>query len=267
MTLDGGFRLVATALGDTVSGAAEAQCVGAPLSVRLAELMTGAVLLRETTSPSRRVQISLRDSAGGSLIADSLPDGTTRGLVNPGAENPDRLRGDTIMRVTHTLMQGRIHHGVVSVPEGSAISEALMTYLQESEQILTNMVVAATAEGGALTAAGYVVQLLPELERTPLAAMTERLDELEPLADVVSRGAVTAGALVDRILYGFEHSILADSPIRFGCNCSRDRIINGIATLAPDEISAMIAAAEPLAVRCDACGQSYEIQPAELAAP
>ena len=263
MTADGGFRLIATTLRETVSQAAETQQLAGPLSVRLAELMTGAVLLRETTSPSRRVQVALRDAGGGSLVADSLANGITRGLVNPGADSPAALESDAILKVSYTLPRGDLHVGVVAV-EHSDISRALMTYLQESEQILSSTAVAAVGGGGELQAAGFVVQLLPELERDALAAMTERLSDLEALSTVLSHTEPSADDLIERVFEGFEYTILADSRVRFGCNCSMDRILAGLATLGVDEIEAMIAAATPLDIRCDACGRTYEVEPEAL---
>lgn len=265
MTADGGFRVIATTLRETVSQAAETQQIAGPLSVRLAELMTGAVLLRETTAPSRRVQISLRDSSGGSLVADSLPTGVTRGLVNPGSDSPAPLSSDAILKVSYTLPRGDLHVGVVAV-EHSDISKALMTYLQESEQILSTTAVAAVGGGGDLCAAGFVVQLLPELERDALEAMTERLGDLEALATVLAHTEPSADDLIERVFEGFDYTILADSRVSFGCNCSRDRILAGLATLGIDEIEAMIAADKPLEIRCDACGRTYEIEPEALGA-
>lgn len=262
MTDGGGFRLIAITMRDTVTEAAEAQRVSGPLAVRLAELMAAAVLLRETTSPGRRVQISLRDLDGGSLVADSLPDGTTRCLVNPGEENPERLGQNGVMKVTYTLPNGALHAGVVQV-EGNDIAGAMMTYLQESEQILSSLSVAAVGASSALTAAGFVVQLLPEVEREPLEHMTDRLDKLEGLASLLSRDQPTPDDLIERVLAGYEYTVLADSAIWFGCNCSRERIYATLASLG-DDLDAMVADAEPLEIRCEACGKSYELSTAEV---
>jgi molecular chaperone Hsp33 len=263
MTDSGGFRVIATTLRDTVSQAAATQSVAGPMSIHLAEVMASAILLRETTQPGRRVQIALRDSSGGSLIADSLANGVTRGLVNPGRESRTSLSPDAILKVSYSQPKGGIHVGVVSV-ERSDISKALMTYLQESEQILSFAAVAAVGGGDALVAAGFVVQLLPEIERAALAAMTERLGDLEALTTVLSHTEPSADDLIERVFDGFEHTILADSRVRFGCNCSMDRILAGLATLGADEIRRMIAAGAPLEIRCDACGKDYEIAPDAL---
>lgn len=264
MTDSGGFRVIATTLRDTVSQAAATQSVTGPMSIRLAELMAGAVLLRETTQPVRRVQIAMRDSGGGSLVADSLPDGVTRGLVNPGSDNPTNVSPDAILKVSYSQPKGGIHVGVVKV-ERSDISKALMTYLQESEQILSVSAVAAVGGGSELTAAGFVVQLLPEIERAALEAMTRRLGDLEALPTVLAHTEPSADDLIERVFDGFEHTVLADSRVRFGCNCSMDRILAGLATLGGDEIRRMIAAGAPLEIRCDACGKTYDVAPDALA--
>lgn len=262
MTDGGGFRLVVTTMRETVTEAAEAQGISGSLAVRLAELMAGAVLLRETTSPGRRVQISLRDRSGGSLVADSLPDGKTRGLVNPGEETPERLGESAVLKVTYTMPNGALHTGVVHI-EDENIAAALMTYLQESEQILSSLSVAAVGEPSSLAAAGYVVQLLPEVERDSLEAMTDRLADLEGLSSLLSRDVPTTEDLIERVFSGFEYTVLADSRICFGCNCSRERVYSTLASLG-QELDAMVADAEPLEIRCDACGKSYEISAAEV---
>src|SRR5262249_55985595 len=145
------------------------------------ELITGAVLIREAMAPRLRVQAILKSAVRGSLIADSHPDGTSRGLVNfgagaPAASVPEISLGQgAVLPVIATLPSGSLHQGVVAVPEAS-ISAALMTYMAESEQVVSTIAVAAVLDGDEVaTAGGYLVQLLPEVERGPLMVMTERL--------------------------------------------------------------------------------------------
>ena len=57
MTSDGAFRVIAAITTETAAQAARTQGLSGASALRLAELITGAVLLRETTQPGRRVQI------------------------------------------------------------------------------------------------------------------------------------------------------------------------------------------------------------------
>jgi len=269
MTSDGAFRVIAAITTDTVTRAARTQGLSGGDALKLAELITGAVLLRETTSPGRRVQILVRDRQGGVLVADAMPDGSNRGIVNPGsADTVIRSSGDTTMQVSYTMRNGALHQGLVDVPAGSDLSTALMRYMQQSEQTVSVISVTALADGadGLAVAGGYVVQLLPEAERPALRAMTRHLDELDSLDRLLAGPVTSSRELVSHLLLGFEHAELADSPLCFGCTCSEERVLSGLARLGPDDVASLVGSEAPLEVRCDACGQRYEIEPEELRA-
>lgn len=268
MTSDGAFRVIAAITTDTAIEAAQAQGLAGADALRLAELITGAVLLRETTAPGRRVQILMRDRRGAVLVADALPDGTNRGIVNPGSSDAVTPDGDTTMQVSYTMPNGALHQGVVAVPAGSDLSTALMQYMQQSEQTVSVISVAALGDGGSGVAAagGYVVQLLPEADRPALRAMTEHLDGLDSLARILVEPVLTSRELVSRVLQGFDHAELADSPLSFGCTCSEERVLAGMASLAPNDVSALLEGEATLEVRCDACGRKYTIDTEALRA-
>jgi molecular chaperone Hsp33 len=262
MTDDGAFRVIAAITTATARGALAAQRVRGELGLRLAELMTGAILVRETTVPGRRVQLVLRDRAGNTLVADALPDGTNRGLVNLGAGGD--VVGDCVLQVNYTLPTGALHQGIVHVPDGADVSTALMRYMRDSEQTVSMVVVEALGESDVRSAGGYLVQLLPEAEPPMIEAMTERLGQLEKITALLAAPAPSAEGLVEAILGGFPHSQLASSPIRFGCTCSRERVLLGLSRLPAEDLQSMVDAGEPLEVRCDACGAMYDIPPAAL---
>ena len=56
----------------------------------------------------------------------------------------------------------------------------------------------------------------------------------------------------------------SESPIRFGCNCSHDRILAGLATLQRSELQSLITEGKPLSISCDYCGKEYRVTIPEL---
>ena len=108
-------------------------------------------------------------------MADAHPDGGTRGLLTRKSGVSDlSLEGGTL-EMMRTLYTGEVHRGVVRIPEGGGLSQALMAYMSESEQVASMIAVGCVLEGERVRAAGgYIVQLLPEVGRVPLAVMTER---------------------------------------------------------------------------------------------
>ncbi|MEZ4403298.1 MAG: Hsp33 family molecular chaperone HslO [Kofleriaceae bacterium] len=264
MTLDGAFRLISAVVTDTARGALAAQGAGDDLGLHLAELLAAAVLVRETTQPSRRVQLVWRDANGGSLVADAMPEGVCRGLVNPGESTAVKTSGDHRLQVNYTLLNGSLHQGVVAVPQGDDMATALMRYFKQSEQIVAMVAIAALpGPGGVRAVGGYVVQLLPEATREVIDAMTDHLGGLEPVGLLLEGRGRTAADLAQVVFAGFEHAELATSPVTFGCTCSEARVMTSIMTLPDPEIDAMLEG-DPLEVRCDGCGRQYVITPAAL---
>jgi molecular chaperone Hsp33 len=270
ITEDGAFRVIAAMTTATVRGAARAQGAEGTTARVFGELVTGAVLIREAMAPKLRVQAILRSAGGeGTLVADAHPDGTSRGLVNFGAgRSVDVSLGrGALLQVMRTLPNGALHQGVVAVPEGSGISGAMMAYMQESEQVVSTIGVAAVVEGGeVVVAGGYLVQLLPEVERGPLAVMTERLADFPRLDEVLSAPSATPDALLAEILHGMPYARLEASPLDFGCACSQLRVVSTLATLPRSDIEDLVKDGEVLEIHCDYCGKEYRVPPAQLTA-
>jgi molecular chaperone Hsp33 len=261
MTMNGAFRLMAAVTTDTARGALGAQATGDALGLRLAELITGAILVRETTQPSRRVQMVWRDRRGRSLVADALPDGVNRGMVNPGDDQAVAEDGEHVLSVNYTLPNGELHQGIISIASGADMATTLMRYFKQSEQITAMVAVGAiSGPGGVRVAGGYVVQLLPEATADDIEAMMAQLEKLEPIEVLLEGRGRTAAELAATVFAGFEYAELASSPLRFGCTCSETRVMLSILTLPDADVGAIIDG-EPLQVRCDACGRSYVIDP------
>jgi molecular chaperone Hsp33 len=264
MTMDGAFRVIAAVTTDTARGALSAQSADGDTALRLAELMTAAVLVRETTNPGRRVQVLWRDESGAALVADAMPDGTNRGMVNPGEKSPVETAGAHVLQVNYTLPRGGLHQGMVAVEEGDDVATALMRYMHESEQTVSMAAVTALpGSDGVRVAGGYLVQLLPEATREAIAEMTDHLGNLPPLARMLEHGAKDARALAGALLAAFEHQELASSPLSFGCTCSEERVILGILGLPAPDVDELLSGGT-LEVRCDACGAEYQIEPDRL---
>ncbi|MBX3248635.1 MAG: Hsp33 family molecular chaperone HslO [Myxococcales bacterium] len=267
MTDDGAFRMMAVRTTDTVRSVLRAQGldVGTPEARLLGEMVTGAILFRETMSPTLRVQGVLKGAAGsGTLIADSHPDGWSRGLVQRRPEAPSfRLGAGAVLQMMRSLPNGELHQGVVEADE-RGFDDALMGYMQLSEQIETVVRCAVIVEDGELKAAGgYLVQLLPEAPDREAAVMilAQRLED--DFDDIRGRLVATDASpdhLIEEVFYGMPYTPLGDSEVRAGCDCSHVRILAGLSTLGPDDLQEMVDAGAPLEIGCDWCGAEYRVE-------
>lgn len=263
VSLDGGFRVIAASTTDTVNGAIAAQQARGPIAHRLADLVTGAVLVRETMAPDLRVQVILSDGKRHRLVADAMPEGLTRALIQlPAGSTPAMLDTMTNLTVMRSLHNGALQTGHVELTRGGSIAEALMEYFRASEQVASFVAVGTRVEGEKLVAAaGYVVQLLPEVTEAPLQLMTERLDKFDDIPTLLANVGANPKSVLERLLDGIPHDQVGENPVRFGCNCSEERLLTSLATIAKNDLAEMIAANEVLEIGCDYCRKEYKIAP------
>lgn len=262
ITDDGAFRVIAADTTATVRGALEAQRIGtAELSRTFADLITGAVLVRESMAPDNRLQAILQgDDQRARMVADTHPDGSTRGLLLPAEAQSMSLGNGAVLQIARTLHNGSLHQGVVQVPSATpTISAAFMTYMQESEQVVTVIAVGSHIAGGEVVAAGgYMVQLLPEVAEGPLMVMTERLNQFEDIVPLLARGAGSPETLLAETLYGMPYTKVGERTVHFGCRCSPERVAVSLASLPRADIESLMAGGKTLEIECDYCRKSYE---------
>lgn len=269
MTNDGAFRVVAARTTDTAHGIVAAQDLSGDIAHDMAELVTSAVLYRETMAPSLRVQCIIRFEEGaGQLIADSHPDGWTRGLLQSGSGDPppDVRKTRATLQMMRTLPNAELHRGVVEVPEGGNLSEAFMRYMQLSEQIVSMISLGAVLEGDRPTSGGFVVQLLPEASEAEAAmeTMTKRLEDFVEIKGRLQDADASPSVLIEQIFEGMPFTWLQSSDIRFGCHCSQLRVMTTLSVLDRSDIQELVEEGEPLSMSCDYCGATYSVETAQL---
>src|SRR5262245_11426124 len=263
MTDDGAFRAIVVRTTDTVDQLLRAQKAAGETAERLGELATGAVLVRETMAPDYRLQALFRSAdKRRRLVADSHPDGGTRGLRSGAGESPSFSMEGGTLEIVRTLWSGDLHRGVVAVPDGGGMSETLMTYLQSSEQVASMVSVACVLDGERVVAAGgYLVQLLPEVGRGPLAIMAERLRDFADIGGLLAKTDAAPHPLLEELLYGMEFTRLTESPLCWKCRCDTVRVMSSLATLPPADLTELVEAGKTIELSCDFCGQNYDVSP------
>ncbi len=263
---DGAFRVIVVRATETARGVIAAQRVQGKTAEDLAGLVTGTLLVRLTMSPAYRVQGIVRGAdKKGLLVADSFPDGGTRGLVKQ-AEAPLTIGEGALMQMMRSLPNGSTHQGTVEVSREHGVSGALMSYMLESEQVTSAIGVGVvTSDAGVAIAGGYVVQLLPECTDPPLAIMYERLrTDFADLPTMLTALGGEPRALLSEILYGMPYTQTQEHELAYRCRCSSERVLASLATVGRSDLEDMMRAAEPLFITCDYCNTPYEVAPEAL---
>jgi molecular chaperone Hsp33 len=263
---DGAFRVIVVRATETARGVVAAQRASGRTAEHLADLVTGTILVRLTMAPGYRVQGIVRGAdKKGLLVADSYPDGATRGLVK-STEAPFAIGEGALMQMMRSLPNASTHQGVVEVSRQHGVSGALMTYMLESEQVTSAIGVGVVpTDAGIAIAGGYVVQLLPECTDPPLAIMYERLrNDFADLPAVLTQHAGDPRTLMSEILYGMPYTETQEHELTYRCGCSSERVLASLASIGKADLQDMIRSAEPLFITCDYCNTPYEVVPEAL---
>lgn len=268
ITQDGSFRVIAIRTTDTVRKIAEIQQAG-EYTEALADLVTGAVLVRQTMAPDYRVQIAIRQGStpgGTTLMGDSHPGGMTRGLCTPVDERPlDLSSGEAMLQVTRVLYTNELNQGIVALGEDVTMSNALTEYMHTSEQITSIIEIASVVENGKIVnCAGFIIQMLPEVHDEPIARFLYHFERREALRDILLERDANPEQMLASLLSDFEHTVFEPEPISFGCNCSEARVVGALATMGREELTSIIDSGEVLEIDCDYCKTEYKIGAEQL---
>ena len=215
-----------------------------------------------------RLSVQLRsNSALRTLFAECTSAGTLRGIaqVEDGEDAPTdlaHLGNDALLAITIENpgldpREPQRYQSLVAL-QGNGLDEAFEGYFRHSEQLPTRLLLAADGQH----AAGLLLQKLPGDEGdddgwTRAGALFDTLAHDELLA---SDGT----ALLHRLFHQEHPQLVGEKPLRFGCSCSRERVVGMLQSLGEEEARA---AAEPtgqVEVRCEFCGQEYRFPLAEF---
>ncbi len=210
------------------------------------------------------------------LVADMTSGGEVRASV---AADLDRV-ADLLGRVTEptfadlagagylalTVDQGENterYQGIVKI-EGRTLADTAVAYFRQSEQIDTVLMLAAEPPeaGFGWRAGGLLLQRLPRADATLAGA--EEADAWETASILL--GSLTARELLDptlpatEVLHRLFHQsgleVYAGHDVRFGCRCSRERLLAVLAGLPPDDIAHATVDGR-IEVTCDFCKTHY----------
>ncbi len=151
---------------------------------------------------------------------------------------------------------GRYTVGRVALRSG-AIDDDVEAYFQGSEQVPTRVFAAASVDerGHVRSAAGALVQALPP--GTP--------EDMERVGAPTHDDAEDLDALLRAVLGGSDYRVLERRPLRFHCECSKERVTSSLKLLEESELADMLATDKGAEVTCRFCAERYVVSEGELA--
>lgn len=249
----------------------------APVKRLLGEMVAAAALLASNIKFNGALVMQVHgDGPVKLLVVECQPDLALRATAKFGA---DPIADDASMRsLINRHGRGRFaitldprdpmpgqqpYQGIVPL-DGDTMAEVLETYMRQSEQLETRLVLAADEE----VSAGLLLQRLPDSGGAAGVIDEDAWDRVTTLGATLRRDELLQHApeILARRLYSQE--VLAHQATlapRFSCRCSRERIGRMLVSLGREEVDSIIEELEKVTVTCDFCGRQYSFDAVDVA--
>ncbi len=254
ITPDGGVMACAADTTDIVYTGAKLHMTSPAATAALGRLLTAAAIMGaqlKQDDASITLRIKGDESETGAVIAVSDSKGNVKGYLQEpdcpteyysnGKINVSKAVGRTgILNVMKDFGAGEPYVGQVPLVSGE-IAEDITSYYATSEQIPTACalgVLLDKEDHQVLLAGGLLVQLLPGADDETVDKLEKNITELEPMTTMLAKG-MSIEDICRTALKGFDMEVLDETPVRYACSCSREKIIDAFSTLSDDEIRSL----------------------------
>ncbi|CCG42555.1 Hsp33 family molecular chaperone HslO [Magnetospirillum molischianum] len=218
------------------------------------------------------------------VVADVTSEGRLRAMARFDAARLTNSDGTAPVRallgkghLAFTVDQGagtERYQGIVAL-EGETLADAVGTYFRQSEQLDTafSTAVRPPADGLGWGAQAVMIQRLPPGSGRAPILLAEEAEESWRRAEILL-GSLTVAELQDptlmpeHLLYRLYHAeslcLFDPRSLVAGCRCSRERVVETLASLPADELPSLADAEGRVTVTCEFCRTDHVIPLTEL---
>lgn len=214
----------------------------------------------------------------GFIVADGTANGTVKGYIhNPHVNLPANDQGKIdvakavgkqgTLSVTKMAPGDKTPYtGEVNLVSGE-LGDDFTYYLAKSEQIpsAVGLSVFVEPDDSIGVAGGFMVQVLPGATDAQISDLEQSIKKL-PLVSELLRDHKTPEDILKMIFAGKDLKILEKLPVKFECNCSKERFAHALASVKKSDLEAMINHDHGAEAVCQFCGKKYEFSEDELKA-
>lgn len=152
----------------------------------------------------------------------------------------------------------------ISELQTGEIGDDFTYYFAASEQIPSSVGVGVLVDtdNSVIAAGGFILQVMPGCPEEILSQIEERLSTLKPVSQMINEG-YTPEMIINEVTGG-DYQILEENPIKYLCDCSKERFARGLTTLGKNEINSIIEEDGKCEILCHFCKKKYEFNKDEL---
>ncbi|MFQ9706431.1 MAG: Hsp33 family molecular chaperone HslO [Limosilactobacillus pontis] len=277
MTKDGKFRAYAVNATQLVEKAHEIHDTWSASSAALGRTLVGTLLLA-TAGLQGEAGMTVKIQGNGPvgyIVADGTANGTVKGYMgNPHVNLPSNDKGKIdvagavgtkgTLSVTKMAPGDKTPYtGEVNLVSGE-LGDDFTYYLAQSEQIpsAVGLSVFVNTDDSIEVAGGFMIQVMPGASNEEISKLEKTLKGM-PLVSEMLRDGDTPEDILHK-MFGNELKILDKMPVRYECDCSKQRFARALESIASKDLKKLIDEDHHAETVCQFCGKKYEFSEDEL---
>lgn len=273
---EGQVRAFAATTRDTVEFARSAHNTSPVATAALGRLLTGSAMMGAMMKGEKDLLTVKIEGDGpiGGLTVTADAKGDVKGYVfHPEVMLPPNDKGKLdvggalgigVLTVIRDIGMKEPYVGQTILVSGE-IAEDLTYYFTTSEQTPSSVAlgVLMNRENTVRQAGGFILQMMPGATEEVIAGLEKKLAQLTSVTALLDEGK-TPEEILEYILGDYGLDILERTPVRFHCNCSRERIDKALISVGKQELQRMVEEGETIEVNCHFCNRHYPVTVEEL---
>lgn len=274
---DGKFRAYAVNATQLVERAHEIHDTWSASSAALGRALVGTVLLA-TAGLEEGAGMTVKIQGNGPvgyIVADGTANGTVKGYMgNPHVNLPANSKGKIdvaaavgkqgTLSVTKMAPGDKTPYtGEVNLVSGE-LGDDFTYYLAQSEQIpsAVGLSVFVNTDDSIEVAGGFMVQVLPGASDEAISRLEKTIKGMPLVSEMLRDGDTPEDIL--RRMFGDDLKILDRMPVRYHCDCSKQRFAHALESLSEKDLKQLIDEDHHAEAVCQFCGTKYEFTEEEL---
>ena len=273
---NGQVRAFAAYTKNTVETARQAHNTSPVVTAGLGRLLTAGAMMGSMMKGDRDVLTIKAEGSGpvGHYLVTADSKGNVKGYAaNPNVILPANAAGKLdvggslgvgLLTVIKDLGLKEPYTGTCELVSGE-IAEDLTYYFASSEQTPSSvgLGVLMTKDNTVNVAGGFIIQLMPDATEETISIVEEKISTIKSVTSMLENGLDPEG-IINLILGGLDPEILDKMPVRFYCNCPKERVSKALITIGRKELDNIIEENEPIEVKCHFCNKAYNFTVDEL---
>ena len=285
--MNGDYLVRATAAGETVRAfavrstgmaavARETHMTLPVVTAALGRLLSaGAMMGSMMKGEKDKLTLQMKgDGPIGMLTVTADSHGNVKGFpANPAVDIPRKYAGKLdvgaavgkgILPVIMDLGLREPYNGQVEIQTGE-IGDDLAYYFTVSEQTpsAVGLGVMVDTDSSVKHSGGFIIQIMPDAEEETIAAIESRVAGAPSVTSMMEDG-MTPEDILEYYLGGLGLTVNETMPVRFYCDCSKDKVSRALSTLSRKDLEEIINDGEEIEVKCYFCNSAYKFGIGEL---